>query len=173
MIGYRVFGLPLHPLVVHLVVVLVPVACALVLAAAVNQRARARLGLAPLIAAGAALVLIPVAVHSGQQLQARLPDTAAIRRHAHLANGLLLWVALLVVAAALLAWFTPTAPLRPPMPPTRKGQAPPPRTHVPQRVSAAVAIVAVGLTIVQVVRVGDSGARAVWTGVGVTQPTAR
>jgi uncharacterized membrane protein len=177
-IPFRVFGLPLHVLVVHLTVVTVPVAALVVAAAAVNGRARRWLGIVPVVAAGLAVILVPISTNSGEQLQARLPDTAAIRNHAHLAGGLLPWVLVLLAGATALVWLSPRTPTS-----TSATGATTSRTtarwlQVPagavprlRLLASALALAGAAGTVVQVVRIGHSGANAVWKGVA-TQPPA-
>jgi len=67
-----VFGLPVHALVMHVVVVLVPLAAAGVVAIAVVPRWRERFGLLVLALATAGLATVPVATKSGGKLEDRL-----------------------------------------------------------------------------------------------------
>ena len=92
-------GLPLHPLVVHAVVVLLPLAVLGTIAIVVRPRWRAVYG--PLVV-GAALVstaLIPVATSSGESLEHQVGSPG---EHAELGDQLI-WFAipLLVLSAAV------------------------------------------------------------------------
>jgi uncharacterized membrane protein len=146
-----VFGLPVHPLVVHATVVLVPLT-ALVLALAVSlPRFRAWAGWLPLGLAVVSVVLAPVSTMSGDRFEELLGiDPEVIERHREL-GGMLIWwcLGMLVVAAAL------TVVHRRPDPPTRA---------VSLALAAAGVGVAVG-TLVMVVLIGHSGADAAWGGV--------
>lgn len=144
-------GLPAHPLLVHSVVALIPLAAILVILAAAWPAARVRLGVVPPLVALAALVSVPPTTHAGEQLERQLgADNPLITRHADLGDQLLPWVAVLFVAAAV-AWFVQRRPG------TARG-------------------LSLGITVVAVVaavgsawmtyRIGDSGAKAVWDGVG-------
>jgi hypothetical protein len=101
-----VLGLPLHPLVVHAAVVLIPlVALGMVVAAASPTWAeRLRLPLGVLAVGGA--VAAVVARWSGQQLLARVPGSAELAQHVDVAD-LLAWFvvafAVLVVGWAVLS----------------------------------------------------------------------
>jgi mRNA-degrading endonuclease toxin of MazEF toxin-antitoxin module len=150
------------------VVVLVPVAALVLVAQAWSAPIRRWAGIGgPLLCAGA-LVMVPVTTHAGYWLRDHLPpqlrDQPAIRRHVALGRGLLPWVAaMLVLSVAVWALGRRPAEARRPivMQPTA-GTAP------LQLVVAVVAtVVAVG-AIVQTVRIGDSGAQAVWRGTVVT-----
>jgi len=146
----NIFGLPLHPLVVHATVVVVPTAALAVLVSAVWPRFRAWAGWGPLLLAAAAVVLVPISTGSGESLEHRLPETALIEKHADLAEGLLPWVIALAVAAAAVAWVS----------------------RRPQNVArflpvaaTVLALVAAAGTVVQVARIGHSGAKASWSDV--------
>src|SRR5688572_22034892 len=85
-----IVGLPAHPLLVHAVVVLLPLAATGAIALAIRPQWRQRyawpvLGLT-LMGVGA----VPLAQEAGEQLQAVLPpDNPLIQRHADLGNDLL------------------------------------------------------------------------------------
>ncbi len=149
-----VFGLPLHPLVVHATVVFVPAAVLAVLTAALWPRFRRWAGPAPLVLAAIALVLVPISTQSGESLEHALGRSAAIRQHSEYADGLLPWAAgVLVVAAALWWWRQSERTV-----PGRFRRLP--RWAIGVLVAAAV-VVAVGTTV-QVVLIGHSGAAAAW-----------
>jgi glucan phosphoethanolaminetransferase (alkaline phosphatase superfamily) len=151
-----VFGLPLHPLVVHATVVIVP-ATALVLALSlVLRRFRAWAGLLPLAMAAASAVLAPLSTSTGEGLEHMVGDSQLVRRHAEL-GGMLVWwcLAMLVVAAA--SWW-----VRRSRPQLSRG--------------LATGLVVLGLvaslgTIVQTVLIGHSGAKAAWSGVVSSSPS--
>ncbi len=95
-------GLPLHPLVVHAVVVLVPlVTLGMVLAAASRTWAdRLRLVLVALSATAAASAV--VARSSGQSLLGQVPGSAAVARHADVSD-LLAWF-VVASSATVMVW---------------------------------------------------------------------
>ncbi|MEH3067862.1 MAG: hypothetical protein PGN15_07300 [Aeromicrobium erythreum] len=135
-------GLPLHPLVVHAVVVLLPLSVVGAVAVALRPAWRQTYGwlVAGLLVVATALT--PVATSSGEALEKRVGDPG---RHAELGDQLIWFeIALLVVLVAMLVLH-------------RRGV-----------VSAAAKVVAVLVLVasvaagVQVYRVGDSGAKAVW-----------
>ena len=148
------FGLPIHPLIVHATVVIVPTAAAAVLLAALWPRFRAWAGWGPLALSVVAVVLTPLSTSSGENLRRRIGGGGPlVEEHSELAGFLLWWVIPLAVLAAALYWaYT-----------FRGGQ--PERTKAPViRIVLTVvsAVVAVG-TLVQVVLIGHSGAKAVWS----------
>ena len=154
-------GLPLHALLVHFTVVIVPVAAVAVGLTAVWPAARRRLGIVTPILAAIALIAVPLTVNAGQWLYDRVEQTPAAQEHEEIGTSLLPWaIALFVVAALQWVWYrmdrTPadTGTLR-----SSRGV----RTGVTVLLMLAVLISAVG-SVVTVVRIGDSGARAVWTG---------
>lgn len=142
-------GLPAHPLFVHAIVVLVPLVALLEILCALWPAARERLVWLVLALAAVAAGLTPLTVEAGKSLYGNFPQPSAVlQQHAESGDWMsYVAVALLAVAVllALLYW--------------RSGHG--------RGVAAAVALVAVvvGLAaIAAVIRVGDSGARAVWGG---------
>lgn len=145
-----VFGLPLHPLLVHATVVIVPLAALSVLLSAVWPRFRAWAGWGPLALAVAAVVLAPLSTSSGEQLEHRVGESSAVQRHAQLGDMLIWWVVPLAVLAAALYWWHRS---------NRAGRA------LAVAVAVLPVLVAVG-TLVQVVLIGHSGAQSAWGQVG-------
>ena len=159
----QIDGLPAHVLLVHLVVVLVPVASLLLVAQAWSPVARRWAGIGGPLLALAALVVVPVTASAGEWLERRLPRQPLVQRHAQLGDQLLPYVIavfVLSVVVYLLGRRTAEAQRTLVLPPTA-GLA-----RVQLLVAVLATAAAVG-SVVQVYRIGDSGARAVWTGVGV------
>lgn len=166
------FGLPLHPLVVHAVVVLVPAAVIGSVLVAVWPRVRSRWGWPVVVLSALATLAIPVATSTGEGLEHNLPRTAVMETHTELGDQLLVFVApMLVFVAALVVvdrlrrrareQATSTARHAGPgtmaAPRIRDGQA-----RVALVVLAVLTVVFAVVSAVQVVRIGDSGARAAW-----------
>lgn len=156
------FGLPAHPLIVHATVVIVPTAAVAVLLAAVWPRFRRWAGWGPLALGAAAVALVPLSTSSGEGLERQLPHADLIEKHAHLADGLLPWVIALLVGAAALFWTR-----------RREGVGRAPGVGGAQSfprwvavVIVVVIVVAAAGTLVEVVRIGHSGATAAWSDVG-------
>jgi uncharacterized membrane protein len=144
-----VFGLPVHPLVVHATVVTVPAAAALLIATVLVPRLRTWAGPLPLLLALGALALVPLTTLSGENLEQAIGTRPAINDHAALGEMVIWWsIGLVVVAAVSYALGR-----------TRR------TTPTALTVAVAVAGVVVGTgAIVQVALTGHSGAQAVWEG---------
>ncbi|MGN6333105.1 MAG: DUF2231 domain-containing protein [Motilibacteraceae bacterium] len=173
-------GVPVHPLVVHAVVVLLPLGVLGALAIALRTSWRERYGRLVVGVLLLATLAIPVATQSGEALAARVGYPG---QHAQLGEQLL-WFALpLLVVTALLVLLS----RRPAGERVAPGEAGTdqgerardggtvavltrPRTAVATRgrtlvrVLAALTVVLALANAVQVYRVGDSGARAAWEG---------
>ena len=157
-LALQVGGIPLHPLLVHAVVVLTPLTAVAVLLTQFWPVARRRLGIVTPLAALAVLALVPVTVRAGRDLAGAIGTPPAVLTHQHYGEMLLPWaVALFGVAALQWAWFR----WRPAPAGGREGAT---ARGVTLGLALASAVVAVGITWLLVL-VGDSGARAVWGGV--------
>lgn len=64
-------GIPAHPLLVHFVVVLVPIAAILTLCSALWPAAHRRLGIVTPLTALVSLALVPLTTHAGEWLEHR------------------------------------------------------------------------------------------------------
>jgi uncharacterized membrane protein len=156
-------GLPLHPLVVHAVVVLLPLACLGVIAIALRTSWRARYGGLVVAVAAAATAAIPVATNSGESFAHRVGNPG---QHAELGDTLL-WFALPLLAVAVALVVLHRIAARADAPAADASAATRGRSLLMPAV-AALALVIAAANLVQVYRVGDSGARAVWQGVQST-----
>lgn len=159
---YEFNGLPLHVLLVHFVVVVVPVAALCTLLAAAWPAARRRLGIVSPIIALAALIAVPITTQAGEWLQARVGHTELVAAHAALGTTLLPWaIATFLVAAVQWFWFrfvnAPDARFASRVPGTTA------RRIITIALAVVVVILAVG-SVITVVQIGESGVRAIWTG---------
>jgi len=105
--------------------------------------------------------MVPITRSAGLWLQKQLHPTPLIQRHAQLANQLLPWVVALFVLSVA-GWLLERRAAEPrtvARPALALGSA-----RLQLIVAVLVTVAAVG-TLVQIARVGDSGAKAVWTGV--------
>ena len=86
------FGLLLHPLVVHLTVVAVPLAALPVVLVAVIPRLPWLVRWSALVLSALSLALIPVTENSGEALEHQVRETALVKQHSEMGEGLLPWV---------------------------------------------------------------------------------
>ncbi|MDR6970320.1 hypothetical protein [Leifsonia shinshuensis] len=153
----EVNGLPLHVLLVHFVVVLIPLTAVAALLVPIWPAARRRLGIVVPLLALADLVLVPVVTEAGEWLQARVPSTPLILQHAALGRTLLPWViALFVFSVLQWAWFFFID-----RPGSRRQPSPVVHRVVLVVLTVIALVLAVG-TIVEVVLIGEAGSRAIW-----------
>lgn len=154
----KIQGLPAHILLVHLVLAAVPIAAIVLVVAALWPAAARRLGIiTPIIALGA-LLTVPVTTHAGEWLEARVTITPLIRKHVALGKEVLPWMIGLFVIALLVWLWSRTESV------VLHGTL--------GRVVVGVLAVAISVGAVQqVVRTGEAGSRAVWTGNFSDQPT--
>jgi hypothetical protein len=142
-------GLPVHVLLLHATVVLVPLTCVLTIGVAVWPRVRS-LAAWPMVALNVVMVVVVwLTAQAGKRLEARLGGASnpEIAHHASLGSNLI-WFAL-----ALLVTSVVVAALR-----TRRGGA--------VRIGTGALAVVVGLaTLGWCFQVGESGATAVWKSV--------
>ncbi|CAN5254596.1 hypothetical protein BH11ACT2_BH11ACT2_13680 [soil metagenome] len=157
MISWTIAGLPLHPLIVHFVAVAVPLSVLCIVLTAAWPAARRRLGIVTPIIALAALVAVPLATQAGEALERQVDRSAAVQAHTRIGDTLLPWAAaVFLVALVQWAWYR----FGPERVTARTA-----RVVITVVLAVAVAASAVG-AIITVVRIGDSGARAVWTSGG-------
>lgn len=162
-------GLPLHALIVHAVVVLVPLAVLGAIVIAAWPAARRRFGWPVLAFAAINTVIVPVATDSGEDLDRRVPPNPLVAEHERLGDMMIYWVVpLLVLVAALMALDLvgkrQLAGLDAGGPGTQTaatGQVAGWLLPVTIVVAALTVAVAIG-TGIHVFRVGDAGAQAVW-----------
>ncbi|GLX47614.1 hypothetical protein Shyhy01_05640 [Streptomyces hygroscopicus subsp. hygroscopicus] len=151
-------GLPAHVLLVHFVVVLIPLTALALVAAAVWPRAANRLGVLLPSLALVALASVPLATNAGEWLERHVDDDPLVRKHTELGDGLLPWALGLFVLAVLVWWGA--RELRR----TESAAGGSSRwSALPVRIVLGLlsAVIAVG-AVVDVYRIGDSGAKAAW-----------
>ena len=154
--SYTIAGLPLHILLNHVVVVLVPLTALAVVLHALWPVAARRLGIVTPIAGLIVLVAVPITINAGQALENAVTITPAVQQHADLGQTMLPWaIALFVVALALWGWTRFGKPLYGPQMSAAL------RVGITIVLAVAAVIIAVG-SVIDVVLIGDAGARAVW-----------
>lgn len=148
-----IMGLPAHPLVIHAVVVLIPLAALGAIVVVVWPAARERYASLTLAVATVALLSVPLAMHTGDLLEAHVRRTALLKQHTRMADGLLPSAALLWLGLAVLVFAR------------RYGAGRNAQWGRYLTVGAAiVAVVGAVASGVQVARIGHSGAAAAWHG---------
>ena len=150
-----IFGLPIHPLIVHATVVVVPTAALAVALYAVWPRFRAWSRWGPLALSVAAVVLTPLSTSSGESLEHRVGESHLVEEHSQLADLLIWWVVPLAVLAAVLYWL-------------HRADRGTRSSRALGLVAAALPVVVAAGTLVQVVLIGHSGAEAAWSDVGTS-----
>ncbi|MGV9672982.1 MULTISPECIES: DUF2231 domain-containing protein [unclassified Gordonia (in: high G+C Gram-positive bacteria)] len=150
-------GLPLHPLLVHLAVVAIPLAALLGIIGAAWPSARRVLGVVPPLVALVAVIITPLTTSAGEALEKRVPESAELHRHTDLGGEMIAWVAPLFVAVVLL-WALHSDAIMRLLPITLSPNV---FRVIDIVLRVAVIVTAIG-SIVMVYLVGDSGARAVW-----------
>lgn len=150
----KVFGLPTHVLLLHAAVAGIPLVCLTTIAIAARPAWRRRFGLVNAIVTVVMVGVTYATDLAGQQLynHATYLDKIAAQ-HRGLGLTLVWFVAAVAVFAAALVVAD------------RAGYA---EHHATMVTISALAIAASAVCIVQTVRVGDSGARAVWGGINVS-----
>jgi len=144
------YGLPLHPLIVHATVVMIPLAALTVVLAAVWPRFRRWAGPLPAAISLIGLILVPLSTSTGETLEKHVERSALLEKHTDMAEGLLPWMIGLLVFAAIGYAIHYRAD---------RGQS---ANAFLTRGVAVLAIAAALGTTVQVARIGHSGAKAAW-----------
>jgi hypothetical protein len=179
---FTVAGVPAHPLLVDAVAVLLPLAALCSIALAVHRRVRRRFGWPVFVLTAVAVAAVPLAEATGVQLRDHLgAPSPLLARHEALGDQLLPYalgfgvaVLLLVVAgkladrervASIRAGDRPEQPVAPDTGPDRARSV----STTWRRISVLASVLVIGMSVittVDVVRIGTTGAQAVWQGVG-------
>ncbi len=155
-------GLPVHALLVHFTVGIIPAAALAMVVSAFWPAAQRRLGLFTPILALLALAAVPFTLQAGEWLYDRVEHTAATQAHEAIGRSILPWVIVLFIVSVLQwAWFrwgkkkwsasTGFA--------SRRGVS----MLIVTVLTAAVLTSAVG-SVVTLVIIGEAGTVAVWEG---------
>ncbi len=151
----KVFGLPTHILLLHAAVAGIPLVCLTTILVAARPKWRARFGIANAIFAIVMVGITYATDLAGQALynHANTYLQKAAVQHRSLGLTLVWFVGAVAVFAIALVVVD------------RAGYA---EHHATTVTVAALAIAVSAVCIVQCIRVGDSGARAVWGGINVS-----
>jgi uncharacterized membrane protein len=145
------FGLPAHPLLVHVPVVLIPLA--FVGACGMFWRPwRDRFGWATAVILVVAGIFTQLAIGSGQALRHSLEDTALMKAHIRIAEDIRPWLLLFFIALVTFLWLE-----------RRRKAAGPVSMRSPLLAGTlVVAIVFGAISVYWIQRIGHTGAKAVW-----------
>ncbi len=152
-------GLPAHVLLVHAIVVLLPLAAALLALTALWPPARRRLAGPNAILSVLVVVLVPITTSAGEWLEGRVSPNPLIHRHAELGDTAI-YAAVGVAALAVILWWRQRE---------STGRTRAKRTFLAPASKAltatltVVAVLVAGAAMYDVVRIGDSGAKASWS----------
>jgi hypothetical protein len=151
----EIFGIPLHPLVVHAAVVLVPLVSIGTLIIAFWPKARVRFGWLLAIFSLGGIGATLLARQSGEELFESMQasgEEASSTLSSHMTWGNQAFWPAIVMAVGLFAMML-----------TTRGRKAEGRPSVWYWVSAVVAVLAAIVSLVMIIKVGHSGATAVWT----------
>lgn len=143
-------GLPAHVLLVHFIVVLAPLTALLAILCAIWPSVRERLVWLVLALSVFVAVLTPITTEAGEWLEHKVGKSPPLHIHSHLGDTMIYFALALVVAALLLAVMHVRQ---------HRGM---PLTRVVSMVVVAFVLISSVATMVQVYRIGDSGARVSW-----------
>jgi hypothetical protein len=150
-------GLPAHILLVHAIVVLLPLAAGMLVLTAVWPSVRRRLAGPNALLSLGVLALVPITTDAGEWLERHVPSSKLVHDHTELGDTAL-YVTVPVVTLALIVWWR-----------NREEAATgrillAPASRAVTIVIAAMAVLAAASAVYDTYRIGDSGAKASWTG---------
>lgn len=151
-------GLPAHVLLVHAVVVLLPLSAALLALTAVWPAARRRLAGPNAILSVLVVVLVPITTSAGEWLEHRVAPNPLVERHAELGDTAI-YAAIGVAALAVVLWWRQRESTGRSLV-QRNFLAP--TSNALTATLTVVAVLVAGAAVYDVVRIGDSGAKASW-----------
>jgi uncharacterized membrane protein HdeD (DUF308 family) len=150
----KVFGLPTHILLIHVAVVGIPLACLAVIAVAARPSWRRKFGVWAALLAVLVTALTYITQLAGLSLFNHAPYLQKIaQQHKNLGQTLVYFVGAMAVLMIILVIAD------------RAGYA---DHHAVMVTITALTIAAGAICLVRVVQVGDSGARAVWGGINLS-----
>lgn len=151
-----IFGLPAHPFLVHAAVILIPAVALATIFVAVLPKLRKKFSNHILIASLCVAIYIPIVMQSGEHLEEILGEegNTVIESHATLGDtSYFIGIALLLVAV-LIKWISSVE---------AKGI---PVQKILISTMMALSLIVGSASIVQVARIGHTGAKAVWHDAG-------
>jgi len=182
-------GLPLHILLVHAVVVLMPLSAGLLVLTTFWTEARRRLAGPNALLALSTLVMVPLTTSAGEWLQEHLPRNEQIREHADI-GGTAIFFAIALAVLTLVVWWrdresttvhltgqsraageaadSGRTTLTKARTTLRTWLAPGSKTVT--RVIAVLALLVAAASVYDIYKIGDSGAKASWDGKVTSAP---
>jgi uncharacterized membrane protein len=148
----NLFGIPAHPLLVHLPVILVPIAALAALLAVAWPKHRRRIAWFATGLTAVALVSTQFAIGSGEALRHRVKDTPLVRKHVSMGDSVRLYVLVLLIGLIVLAM----------LPHSSYTSAQAKRRRAAVATTAVVIVIAALGSVFSIIQVGHSGAKAVW-----------
>lgn len=150
----NLFGLPAHPIVIHAAVVLLPLAAIGTVLVAISAPLRRRFAVLVALCAVAAAVTVWMAQESGQGLEDRVKETDLVEEHTEEGETVLPWALGVAAVAVIVVGYDRYR---------AKRTAPDaPRTNAVAIGLTVLAVVAGAGGTYAVIKVGHSGAKAVW-----------
>ena len=147
------FGLPAHPLLVHVPVVLIPL-CALAALGMFWKPWRDRFGWATVVLLGVTGIFTQLAIGSGQQLEEASDEhDALLRAHTSIAENIRPWLLLFFLALVAFLWFERRQ---------RQGGGDASMRNPVLAGLFALTIVFAGVSVYWVQRIGHTGAKSAW-----------
>lgn len=140
----------------HFIVVLAPLTAVLAIVCALWPAARQRLVWLVLVLAGVVAVLTPLTTEAGEYLEHHVARSPLVHTHAELGDTMIFFSGGLLIAAVLLAVVH-----------LRAGRGKSASTVFNAVVAVVVLVAGIG-AVVQVYRIGDSGAKATWSEIPLT-----
>ncbi|MEA3056097.1 MAG: hypothetical protein QOD30_1529 [Actinomycetota bacterium] len=157
----KLFGLPAHPLLVHIPIVLVPMVAAGGIALVAVPSWRARFGTLLVVLAGVALVGVQLALSSGEGLEPHVERSSILHRHTEMADSmrpLALGLFLVTLAFVVLDARRRNAD-------ASSGAS---ALRLPMAVAGGLVVLLGVVSSVRLAQVGHNGARASWHDVDLT-----
>jgi hypothetical protein len=148
-------GLPAHILIVHVVVILVPLA-AVALVAAMRPSIARRLGIALPGLAAVALLSVFAAMNAGSWLEHHVDDSGLVHKHTEIAGTLWPFSLAVLILSVVVWWLGRRTSTDAGVVGTQTGGV---LTSV---IVGVLALAMAVVSVVQVVRIGESGSRAAW-----------
>lgn len=132
---------------------------------AVRPAARRRLAGPNAILSVIVVGLVPVTTSAGEWLEHRVAGTALLREHTERGDTAI-WATVPVAVLALMIWWRQREATMPTEPGTAASRRTylAPRSATITRIVAVLAVVIAGSAVYDTYRIGDSGAKASWTG---------